>query len=392
MGLIRRLATLLLAAAMAVWASPIAAAGPAWQPIAKIAGIFDVAGPRPDGSLVVAGSGRLYLFDPQGLVTPFAQGPDGYADDKGGEAYLAVSPGLRLDGAACDFQAGDVYILRLHAPTGITRVDTQGRKTAFATIPGMQGLNGIAFDTAGLFGHRLLATGSAGAGKTEVAAVDCNGGVQVLTRAAPVVEGGLAVAPLGFGNFGGELIVPDDLSGKIYAIAPDGSSALVVNSGLAKGGDIGVEGVGFVPPGFMAGGAVFYADRSTSGNPHPGTDSLLRLTSAALGLAGVQDGDLLAATEGGATMIAVRCGTGCSVTRVVQQPTTAHGEGHLAFSVGRLAQASLSPIASPAPSVSASPNPRPSPQPPAAIAAIIAAVVVLGVGALAVLRARARPR
>jgi hypothetical protein len=281
--------------------------------------------------------------------------------------------------------------LRLHAPIGITRVDVQGRKTGFATIPGVPSLNGIAFDTVGFFGHRLLVTGSAGAGKTEVAAVDCNGGVTVLTRSAPVVEGGLAVAPLSFSTFGGELIAPDELSGNIYAIDAHGVSTLVVKSGLPTGGDIGVEGVGFVPPGFSAGGTVFYADRSTPGNPHPGTDSLLGLSAAAVSGAGVHEGDLLAVTEGGATMIGVHCDTTCSVLPVVSAPTRAHGEGHLAFTVtAPRVQSSPSPSPGTTPTVSPSPNPRPAPQSPAAFLAIIVALVVLGAGAMAVLRARWR--
>jgi len=385
MGLMRRLAALLLLCATAVWATPVAAAGVAWQPRAKVAGIFDIGGPRADGWLVVAGAGRLWLVDPQGAVTPFAQGPAGYADDKGGEAYLAVSPSLLPGESGCDFQPGDVYILRLHAPLGITRVDVHGTKSAFATIPGVQSLNGIAFDTGGGFGHRLLVTGSAGGGKMEVAAIDCNGNVEVLTRTAPVFEGGLAIAPAGFGSFGGELIAPDELSGNIYAIGPDGSSALVVKSGLATGGDIGVEGVGFVPAGFSGGGSVFYSDRATPGNPHPGTDSLLAISSDDVVGTGVKEGDLLAVTEGGAAVIGVHCDSSCTVLPVVTQATKAHGEGHLAFTVTHPPAAT-----SPSPSPTASPERKPSPQSPAAVVAVIVALAVLGAGALAVVRARRR--
>src|ERR1700719_3016504 len=343
MGSMRRAAALLLACTAVLFAVPVGAAGAAWQPVASISGIFDVGGPGADGRLVVAGAAKLYLVDPAGAVTPFAQGPGGYADDKGGEAYFAVSPGLHPGGPGCDFQAGDVYLLRLHAPLGLTRVDALGRKTAFATIPGVQSLNGIAFDDVGFFGHRLLVTGRAGSGKTEVAAVDCTGGVTVLTRTAPVVEGGLAVAPIAFGAYGGQLIAPDELSGNIYAIDAHGVSTLVVKSGLPTGGDIGVEGVGFVPAGFSGGGTVFYADRATPNNPHPGTDSLLMLSAASVSAAGVKDGGLLAVTEGGATMIGVHCDTTCSVLPVVTTPTRTHGEGHLAFTVTNPKVASPSP-------------------------------------------------
>src|SRR5439155_1349731 len=85
-------------------------------------------------------------------------------------------------------------------------------------------LGGIAFDTGGAFGYRILVTGTAGAGKTEVAAIDCAGTVSVITSSAPTVEGGLEIAPPSFGAFGGMLIAPDELSGNIYAIGADGTS------------------------------------------------------------------------------------------------------------------------------------------------------------------------
>lgn len=320
-------AVLLLAAA-----TPADAAASAWEHWREIPGVFDVDGPRADGSLIVAAAGRLFRVDPAGDVTPFAGGPQGYADDAGAEAYLAVSPGLHVAGAGCDFARDDVFVLRLHQPLGVTRIGADGGARTFATVPGVESLNGIAFDTTGRFGSRLLVTGPR-QGRTAVVAVDCRGATQVVTDAAPVVEGGLAVAPAGFGAFGGALIAPDELSGRIYAIAPDGAARVVVDSGLPTGGDIGVESVGFVPRGLTRGGWAYYADRGTPNNPHPGTDSLLRLPASVLRAQGVRDGDLLAATEGGAAMIAVGCDATCRTFPVVETPTTAHGEGHIAFAL-----------------------------------------------------------
>ena len=324
---------------LAVW--PRAAlAAPAWEEWQTVPGVFDLGGPRSDGSLLVAGSAALYTLSPDGTLTSYARGPGGYSDDPGAEAYLAVSPGL-TGAAGCAFAKDDTFILRLHAPLGVTRVDATGSQTAQFAGVAVPSLNGIAFDTTGQFNHALLLTGPVN-GKTEVAAIDCAGGVQVITKTAPVVEGGIAVAPSTFGAFGGDLIAPDELSGLIWAIAPDGSAKRVVSSGLPKGGDIGVESVAFVPTGFTSrGGSVYYSDRATPGNPHPGTDHVLRLASADLVAAGVQDGDLLAATEGGASMIDVRCTDKCQVTPVVSSPSTAHGEGHLAFT--------LNPAPSPSP-------------------------------------------
>jgi hypothetical protein len=108
---------------------------------------------------------------------------------------------------------------------------------------------------------------------------------------------------------------------------------------LPTGADVGVESLGFVPP-LKPSGAAFLGDRGVPGNPHPGTDSILRLTAGELGSAGVQAGDLLVATEAGAETVAVRCrkisgtvgpGSGCAVRRIGHGPSVTHAEGHIAF-------------------------------------------------------------
>src|SRR5262249_58923620 len=100
---------------------------------------------------------------------------------------------------------------------------------------------------------------------------------------------------------------PDEIGGGLVAIDAQGRATTVVDSGLAAGGDIGVESAGFVPTHFGARGAAFLADRGTPGSPHPGTDSILTIAGDALIGAGVRAGDLLVATGGGADTIAVRC-------------------------------------------------------------------------------------
>lgn len=376
---IRTAGPLLLFGLILVAALPAAATGPTWEHWQNIPGIFDVAGPRTDGSLVVAGSAKLYLVDPAGAVIAFARGPQGYADDAGAEAYLTVSSGHKVTGAGCSFIADDVFVLRVHSPLGITRIDAQGNATPFATVTGVDSLNGITFDTTGKFGFRLLVSGPS-KGKTLIAAIDCASAVELITNAAPVLEGGLAVAPAGFGAFGGDLIAPDELSGKIYAIGPDGAVSVVAASGLPAGPDTGVEGVAFVPPGLTRGGELYYSDRSTAGNPHPGTDSLLRLSSSDLVAAGVHDGDLLAATEGGATMIAVSCQATCQVATVVGSPSTSHGEGHIAFTINYIPSPASSPIT----------RARPAPTPPnRQLPLVVVISLAIGIGlvmALALLR------
>jgi len=158
-----------------------------------------------------------------------------------------------------------------------------------------------------------------------VAAIDCRGAVTTVGHGLPVFEGGLAIAPPGFGAHAGELVVPDELSGRILAITPSGQAVELAASGVEHGGDIGVESAGVVP---LSGG-VLVSDRGTPGNPHPGTDSLLRIEQPALAAAGVAPGDILIASEGGAVTVDLRCAESCSVRTVASGPPAAHGEGHL---------------------------------------------------------------
>jgi hypothetical protein len=331
------LAAAVLAAATPQASSQAGAEPLTWDRHQHLTGVFDVGGPLPDGRLVVAGSRQLYLLDrATGQVATL--GPEG---GQGGEAYMAVSPSPALAVAAsgCAFSPGEVYQLTLGSSPGVTRIDAEGQAHPFAAVKRVDALNGIAFDTGGRFGHRLLVSGSHRGGTT-VVALDCRGQGRLVTDAGPTLEGGLAVAPRGFGSFAGDLIAPDELSGDLIAIRPDGSSAVIAKSGLPTGGDIGVESLGFVPAGFESGGHAYLADRATPNNPHPGTDSLLRLDAGQLTRAGVRDGDLLAGTEGGALTIGIRCGQRCRVFRVAQGPTVAHGEGHLLLVADQPARAS----------------------------------------------------
>ena len=256
-----------------------------------------------------------------GSSQPYARGLGGYQVDYAGEpeAYVAVAAGQRDDTLGCTFNRDSTFVLDVSKTAGVIRVDAAGVKTRFADIPA-DGVNGITFDTTGKFGNRLIVTGPK-QGKTAIYTIDCTGKVHAVTETAPTPEGGIVVAPAGFTGYGGALIAPDELSGKIYAIDQDGGVRLVATSTLATGGDIGVESGGFIPAGFSANsGYVYVADRSTPGNPHPGTDTLLRLSAADLKPTGVNDGDLLIATEGGDLLEAVHCAATCTIRQVADAP------------------------------------------------------------------------
>jgi hypothetical protein len=295
-----------------------------WTPLVHVSRPLDVAGPRRDGSFVLAAAGKLWRLAPSsGRVARFAPA---YQSPGGEEPYIAV-PAVGHRG--CSFGSDTVYALRLANGHGVAAVASHGPVRMFANLAARGLIDGIAFDETGRFGYRLLVTVEHGA-TTTVAAIDCRGRVATITGHAPKVEGGIAVAPATFGRFAGDLIASDENTGRIYAIAPSGTSALVARSGLPHGGDTGVESEAFVPA--RGGFEALLADRGTPGNRHPGDDVVLRVGSAALFAAGARPGDLLDATEGGAKTVAVHCGaSGCRVRRVADGPAIAHGEGHIAI-------------------------------------------------------------
>jgi hypothetical protein len=307
-----------------------ASASPAtWDLAAPIPRVFDVAGPTPDGSLVVASGGKLFRLNlGTGARAQFAGGPSGYPGAGGEEPYIAVAPEAAAGHGG--FVPGDVFVLQLRPAGGILRIDSGGVARQLANVAGVDSLNGIAFDETGMFGYRLLVIGPH-AHHTTVAAVDSTGLVSVITRQGPNVEGGIAVAPSSFGRFAGALVAADELSGTVYAIAPDGSSHVVARPALARGGDVGVEAAGFIPLiDDVSKATAYFSDRGTPGNAHPGSDNLLAIKGSSLARAGALPGDLLVATEGGAGLVDVRCGvSSCDATTLVRDNGVSHGEGHL---------------------------------------------------------------
>jgi hypothetical protein len=280
---------------------------------------------------VVAANGRLFILAPDGELNPFARGTDGYATALGPEPYIALAESDSVVGSSCSFGKDSIFAIEPGASPGIILIDALGRAQRFVNLPKAAFLDGISFDGVGRFGHRLLVTALVH-GRTTVFAIDCNGAISTISAQAPVVEGGVVVAPASFGRFPGDLIAPDEKSGRIFAIEPSGKTITLARSHLLSGSDIGVESAGFVPSGFDQGYVAYLADRFSRGNAHPGTNSILRLTGLELVHAGVRAGDLLVASEGGAETIVVRCGASCTVKRIAKGPAATHGEGHIVFS------------------------------------------------------------
>ncbi len=298
----------------------------AWTEFRHLHGVVDLAGPRGDGSFLVAAFGRLVLLR-GGALTPFARGAGGYQTSTGTEPYLVITSSVPVRGEHCSFGKDAAFAISPGAHPSVIMITPQGRARRFASLPPGGFLSGIAFDATGRFGHRLLVTAGFGT-RTTVFGIGCDGRPAAVVAGSPVVEGGIVVAPATFGRFGGDLIAQNEKNGLVYAVTPAGRVVILARSGLPAGGDIGVESAGFVPPRVVA---AYLADRLTPGNKHPGDDVILRLSAAALARAGIRAGDLLVATEGGARTIDVRCANTCTVHLVAAGPAVAHAEGHIVF-------------------------------------------------------------
>jgi hypothetical protein len=300
----------------------------AWAQFRHLPGVVDLAGPRSDGSFLVAAAGRLFVLGHDGALTPFARGAGGYQTKTGTEPYLVIVSGAAVQGDHCAFPGDAAFAIEPGTRPGVIMISAAGRARRFASFPSGSSLTGIAFDATGRFGHKLLVTAGL-RGRTTVFGIGCDGRLSPVTTDGPPVEGGIVVAPATFGAFGGDLIAPNETSGRVYAVSPSGTVVILARSGRPAGGDIGVESAGFVP---AAAAAAYLADRFSSGNKHPGDDAILRLSAAGLAQAGIRAGDLLVATEGGAQAIDVRCAAACAVRYVAAGPAIAHAEGHIVFS------------------------------------------------------------
>jgi hypothetical protein len=331
-----RAGVLVAALSMASWlaiASPIAARDTepgSWRVWRSARGVVDIVGPRSDGRFVVAARGRLFLLRPRtGRLSPYPSRGEAYRGNPKLEPYIAVAgPAPEAAAGRCSLPRDTVYAIEPAGRTGVVAVAPGGRVRRFAEIRGVKTLNGIVFDSVGRFGGGLLVVGLTADDHGALIRVDCHGRTRTLTRSAPHLEGGLAMAPATFGDLAGDLIAPDELDGRLLALAPDGSVRDVAALGQPAGGDIGVESLGFVP---SARADAYLADRRVPGNANPGHDAILRLTADALRAAGVLPGDLLATLEGGGKTIAVRCAATCSVSEVATAPAGTHAEGSISF-------------------------------------------------------------
>ena len=203
-----------------------------WRVYRHLPGVVDLAGPRGDGSFLVAAAGRLFVLGRDGTLSPFARGADGYLTATGTEPYLVLAGSDAVRGTSCSFGNDTAFALEPGPRPGVVMISPQGRARRFASLPPGRSLSGIAFDSTGRFGHRLLVTAGSG-GRTTVFGIGCDGRLSVIAAGAPAVEGGITVAPVAFGRFGGDLIAADEASGRVYAVDPAGQVITVAQPGPA---------------------------------------------------------------------------------------------------------------------------------------------------------------
>ena len=88
----------------------------AWAEFRHLPGVIDLAGPRSDGSFLVAAARRLFILGRDGALVPFARGAGGYQAAASDEPYLVIAAALPRAGAT----ARSAGILPSPSPPGGT--------------------------------------------------------------------------------------------------------------------------------------------------------------------------------------------------------------------------------------------------------------------------------
>ena len=128
----------------------------AWTVYRHLPGVVDLAGPRADGSFLVAAAGQLFVLARDGTLRPFARGAGGYLTATGTEPYLVLASNDPVGGTRCSFGNDTAFALEPGIRPGVVMISPQGEARRFASLPPGRFLSGIAFDSTGRFGHRLL--------------------------------------------------------------------------------------------------------------------------------------------------------------------------------------------------------------------------------------------
>jgi hypothetical protein len=350
----RRALLAVLAASLACATAPATAGAVAsWRALHRAEGqgrINDITPPNASNVLTISSGIHLWHVFRGGKQRQFVRRNDHLVrylpDHPKIEPYIAQVPA----GACGSFRKDDVFGLMGPRPK-LMRITPKGKVRTWRYLPRNREASGLIFDTVGAFGNRLLITErNRATGETELWTVGCPSREMHLVTVAPKrVEGGLTVAPVGFGQYGGWLLGPNESSSTIYAFGPAGQFEPLPFPGLNKlnspvpgapvGGDIGIESLGTVPLGLGPSASAYMTDRRTPGNIAPGKGVIRTTSWPALQAAGAQPGDVLAASEKGGHTFAIECPLvpgDCTSVKVAQAASATHVEGHIVFAPGPL--------------------------------------------------------
>ena len=99
----------------------------AWVVFRHLPGVVDLAGPRSDGSFLVAAAGRLLVLGRDGTLSPFARGAGGYLTATGTEPYLVLTSSNQVRGTRCSFGNDTAFAIEPGARPGVIMVSGQGQ-------------------------------------------------------------------------------------------------------------------------------------------------------------------------------------------------------------------------------------------------------------------------
>jgi len=173
-----------------------------------------------DGFIASYGEAADYLLNVSldgRTVTRFAPSFSGW-----NETYIAIG-----DGSA-GFPAGEIYV---SSNQSIYQISASGdRVSVFSTPQGVSRIGFLAFDRVGTWGRALFAVDDNGL----LWSIAADGTAKVVQNFGKGVKPeGIAVAPPGYGKFGGYLFVSLELAKEVVAIAPNDTSRVFIAAKVA---------------------------------------------------------------------------------------------------------------------------------------------------------------
>src|SRR5258708_16987093 len=98
----------------------------AWVVFRHLPGVVDLAGPRSDGSFLVAAAGRLLVLGRDGTLSPFARGAGGYLTATGTEPYLVLTSSGPVRGTRSSFGNAPAFAIEPGSRPGVIMISRHG--------------------------------------------------------------------------------------------------------------------------------------------------------------------------------------------------------------------------------------------------------------------------